>query len=255
MAGGSSPWDLVILFWFALTIPSVLYVAYDLITNTPEMGVMKWGWILVTLYTGVLGLVIYLLSCREPLPGTHERFIAPQWKQAVGSTVHCLAGDGVGIVVAAAITAALGLPMGLDLVAEYIAGFTFGLLVFQALFMKDMLGGDYATAVRRTIVPEWLSMNAVMAGMIPVMVVLMTRDPVGMEPTGFHFWGIMSLALIVGALVAYPVNWWLVATGLKHGMGTDRTLGRGGHDRKTEQKLATERTGEQLMPAGHAMKM
>lgn len=255
LSGGSSAWDLVILFWFALTIPSVLYVAYDLITNTPEMGVMKWGWVLVTLYTGIIGLVIYLLSCREPLPGTHEQYVAPQWKQTVGSTVHCLAGDGVGIIVAAAFTAALGLPMGFDLVVEYLAGFAFGLLVFQALFMKDMLGGDYATAVKRTIVPEWLSMNAVMAGMIPVMVVLMTRDPRGMEPNGFQFWGIMSLALIVGAVIAYPVNWWLVQTGLKHGMGTDRALGRGGHDRKTEQKLAAERTGERVMPVGHQMKM
>lgn len=252
MSGGSQ-WDLVILFWFALTIPSVLFVAYDLITNTPEMGIMKWGWVLVTLYSGVIGLVVYLLSCREPLRNTHEAFVAPQWKQTVGSTVHCLAGDGVGIVVAAAITTALGLPMGLDLVVEYIAGFAFGLLVFQALFMKAMLGGDYATAVRRTIVPEWLSMNAVMAGMIPVMVVLMTRDPRGMEPTGFHFWGIMSLALIVGGVFAYPVNWWLVRTGLKHGMGTDRALGRGGHDMKAEQKLVTGRSGERLMPAGHAM--
>ena len=43
LSGGSSLWDLGILLWFALTIPSVLYVAYDLITNTPEMGVMKWA--------------------------------------------------------------------------------------------------------------------------------------------------------------------------------------------------------------------
>ena len=213
------------------------------------------GWVLVTVYTGVIGLAVYLLSCREPLPGTHERFIAPLWKQSVGSTVHCMAGDGAGIVVAAAITTTLGLPMGLDLVVEYVAGFAFGLLVFQALFMKDMLGGDYATAVRRTILPEWLSMNAVMAGMIPVMVVLMTRDPRGMEPTGFQFWGIMSLALTVGALIAFPVNWCLVRTGLRHGRGTDRARGRGGHDRKTEQKLATQRTGEHVMPAGSAMKM
>jgi len=136
---------------------------------------------------------------------------------------------------------------------EYVAGFAFGLLVFQALFLKDMLGGDYLTAVRRTILPEWLSMNALMAGLIPVMVVLMTRDPLGMAPTGFHFWGIMSVALTVGAVIAYPVNWWLVQTGLKHGMGSHRALGRGGHDDQTEQKLASERTGEKLLPAGHNM--
>jgi len=54
-----------------------------------------------------------------------------------------LAGDATGIIVAAAITSLLRLPMGLDAVVEYAVVFAFGLLVFQALFMKDMLGGSY----------------------------------------------------------------------------------------------------------------
>lgn len=67
-------------------------------------------------------------------------------------------------------------------------------------------------------------MNAVMAGMIPVMVILMSRDMKSMEPTGLRFWGVMSLASIAGFAIAYPVNVWLVAAGLKHGMGTVRVL-------------------------------
>ncbi|MSP13180.1 MAG: DUF4396 domain-containing protein [Chloroflexi bacterium] len=208
------------------------------------MKVMKLGWVLVMLYTGPVGLFVYLLSCREPLPGTHEQFVAPVWKQAVGSTIHCMAGDATGIIVAAAITMTLRLPMGLDSIVEYIAGFAFGLLIFQALFMRDMLGGSYIQAVRRTILPEWLSMNAVMSGMVPVMVILMTRDMSSMEATNPRFWGVMSLATMVGAALAYPVNYWLVAKGLKHGMGTDRALGKGGHSLAVERKLIERRTGE-----------
>lgn len=229
--------DGALWLWFALAFASVLYVAYDLATRTPEMTVMKWGWVLVTLYTGPIGLFVYLLSCREPLPRAHEQFVAPLWKQAVGSTIHCLAGDATGIIAAAAITMALRLPMGLDLIVEYAAGFAFGLLIFQALFMRDMLGGSYLQAVQRTLLPEWLSMNAVMAGMAPVMVVLMTRDMSAMEPTGLRFWGVMSLATLVGAGLAYPVNWWLVATEMKHGMGTVRALGPGGHSLEVERAL------------------
>ena len=201
---------------------------------------MKWGWILVTLYTGVIGLIVYWFSCREPAPGTHEKFIAPLWKQSVGSTIHCMAGDATGIIVAAAITSLLGLPMGVDAVIEYFAGFAFGLLIFQALFMKDMLGGSYWQAVKSTILPEWLSMNAVMAGMIPVMIILMTRDMQAMEPTSLRFWGIMSLASLVGAVLAYPVNLWLVAKKLKHGMGTERALGKGGADVNLEHERLAE---------------
>jgi hypothetical protein len=32
----------------------------------------------------------------------------------------------------------------------------------------------------------------------------------------------MSMALLAGFVVAYPINWWLVARGLKHGMLTVR---------------------------------
>jgi hypothetical protein len=30
---------------------------------------------------------------------------------------------------------------GIDLIVEYIAGFSFGLFIFQSLFMKKMMGG------------------------------------------------------------------------------------------------------------------
>lgn len=220
--------DAILIAWFLLTALSVAYVAWDLITRTPEMKVMKWGWILVTLYTGIIGLIVYWFSCREPAPGAHEKFIAPLWKQSVGSTIHCMAGDATGIIVAAAVTSLLGLPMGVDAVVEYVAGFAFGLFIFQALFMKDMLGGSYWQAVKSTILPEWLSMNAVMAGMIPIMIILMSRDMRAMEPISIRFWGIMSLASLAGAVLAYPVNLWLVAKKLKHGMGTERALGKGG---------------------------
>ncbi len=113
--------NITLWIWFSLTALSVIYVAYDLITSTPEMKVMKWGWILVTLYTGPVGLIVYWFSCREPAPGTHEEFIAPLWKQSVGSTIHCMAGDATGIIVAAVITSLLHLPMGLDAIVEYAA--------------------------------------------------------------------------------------------------------------------------------------
>jgi hypothetical protein len=230
--------DTVVMVWFVLTIASTAYVAYDLLARTPAMGVMKLGWILVLLYTGPVGLIVYMASCRRPGGASHEDFVAPRWKQAVGSTIHCMAGDATGIIAAAAITGTLALPLGVDLIIEYAAGFAFGLLIFQALFMKAMKGGSYLAAVRATVLPEWLSMNALMAGMLPVMVVLTTQDPSAMEPTSARFWGVMAIATIVGGLLAYPVNWWLVASGLKHGMGSPRALGKGGHEPAQEPALA-----------------
>ena len=44
--------DVVLLAWFVLTALSVAYVAWDAYRNNPELTVMKWGWVLVTLYLG-----------------------------------------------------------------------------------------------------------------------------------------------------------------------------------------------------------
>ena len=220
--------DVVLLVWFVMTGLSAVYVAWDAFTSNPEMGVMKTGWLLVTLYTGPIGLALYILTCKEPAPGQHEEFIKPLWKQGLGSLVHCLAGDATGIILAAIVTTTLRFPMWLDVTLEYCFGFAVGLLIFQAIFMKDMLGGSYLTALRKSFLPEWLSMNCVMAGMIPIMVILMDRIPGAMEASSLRFWGVMSLAILLGGVIAYPINVWLVFVGLKHGMGTVRALGKGG---------------------------
>lgn len=225
---GAAAADALLYAWFASVLVSVVYVAYDAFTKNPELTVMKWGWVLVTLYIGPIGASIYVLSCKEPAPGTHERFVAPLWKQSLGSTIHCLAGDATGIVVAAIITTSIGLPMWGDTIVEYVAGFGFGLLVFQALFMRDMLGGSYLAAVESTVLPEWLSMNCVMAGMVVVMVTIRSHAQGTTDVGDVRFWGVLSLAVLAGLVVAYPVNVWLVKNELKHGMGTVRVLGEGG---------------------------
>ena len=242
-AGGGGLIDGVLIIWFLLAGLSAAYVAGDAFANNPELTVMKWGWILVTLYTGPVGAALYILSCKPAVPSEHADFVRPMWKQALGSTIHCLAGDATGIIVAATITMALGLPMWVDTLSEYVFGFAFGLLIFQALFMRDMLGGSYVRALRASFMPEWLSMNTVMAGMIPTMVILMSRDMRAMEPISLRYWGVMSFATLVGLVVAYPVNWWLVANGLKHGMGTTRALGKGGHSVATERARSAGQDG------------
>lgn len=217
------PIDWFLLIWFALAAASTIYVAWDQYRNNPEPVVMKWGFILVTLYMGPIGLLLYVLADKEPRPGEHEAFIKPLWKQGVGSTIHCVAGDATGIILAAVVVAVLGLPMWLDLIIEYVAGFVFGLFIFQSLFMKKMMGGTYWENVRKSFLPEFVSMNFMMAGMAPVMSFLMMgRDMRAMVPTELLFWGVMSVGVMAGFALAYPANVWLVKRGLKHGLMTKR---------------------------------
>jgi hypothetical protein len=210
--------DGALVVWYVLTAASIAVMAFDLATNTPAMGVMKAAWILIALYLGPIGLVVYLLSCRQPLPGTHDAFVAAHWKQSIGSLAHCLAGDATGIILAAMLTYRFGFPNGVDLLLEYTAAFLFGWMIFQALFMRSMLGDDYVLALRKTFFAEFVSMNMVMVGMIPTMVILMRALPESRDPLGPLFWGVMSLATLAGGVTAYPINSWMVRRGIKHGM-------------------------------------
>ena len=240
----------VMLLWFVLTGLSLLFVAVD-IRTTPESPVLKWGFVLVTAYTGVVGAFLYVLGCREPLPGLHERYVAARWRQALGSTMHCVAGDGVGILAGAVLSSFFRLTGPVEVLVEYILGFTFGWTIFQALFMRDMAGGSYTRSLSNTFVPELLSINLLMTGMLPVAMTLKRHIESAGDPTMPVFWFVMSLGLLVGFITSYPMNWWLVSYHLKHGMMTVRPAGASmaGHDH------ATHSSANAAPPAGHVSEM
>jgi hypothetical protein len=116
-----------------------------------------------------------------------------------------------------------------EIILEYVLGFAFGWTIFQALFMRDMAGGSYLRALSSTFISELLSMNLLMAGMVPTVMALKSRIPSAGDPTTPYFWFVMSMGLLVGFIFAYPMNWWLVAYHLKHGMMTVRPAAAAAH--------------------------
>jgi hypothetical protein len=209
------------LLWWILTAPSFLFVAVD-VWRTPAATVLKWAFVILTVFTGPIGAFFYVLGCREPLNGTHEEYVSVRWRQVLGSTMHCAAGDGIGIIVGAAIGGGLALAFWPDFLLEYVLGFGFGWAYFQAFAMRDMAGGSYAKSLRLTFLPELLSMNLLMTGMQLTSRFSMREIAGGDDPARPEFWFIMSMALVVGFACAYPINWWLVAHHMKHGMLTVR---------------------------------
>ncbi len=209
--------DGMMLAWFILTALSLGFVAFD-IPKTPESTVLKWAFVILVVFTGPLGAFFYVLGCREPLKGTHAAYIAVKWRQVLGSTMHCAAGDGLGIIAGAVIASFLSLGALQDFALEYALGFSFGWAYFQAFAMRDMYDGDYVKSLKATFLPELFSMNLLMAGMLPTMRLMMANVEGAGDPLRLVFWFTMSMALIVGFALAYPVNWWLVSQNMKHGM-------------------------------------
>jgi hypothetical protein len=210
------------LMWWILTIPSLLFVVIDIWRTTPESAVLKWAFVILTAFTGPLGAFFYVLGCREPLRGIHEKYVASRWRQVLGSTMHCVAGDGIGIIVGAAIAGGLALSFWPDFLLEYVLGFGFGWAFLQAFAMRDAAGGSYMKSLKMTFLPELLSMNLLMTGMVITSRFAMRTAGEGHDPIRPQFWFIMSMALIAGFVCAYPINWWLVANHMKHRMMTVR---------------------------------
>ena len=119
--------------------------------------------------SGTRGAFLYVLGCREPLPGLHQTYTSIRWRQVLGSTMHCVAGDGVGILTGAVLGTLVQMPPIAEVALEYVLGFAFGWTVFQSLFMRGMAGGSYTRSLSATFIPELLSMNLLMASMVPVM--------------------------------------------------------------------------------------
>jgi hypothetical protein len=68
--------------------------------------------------------------------------------------MHCVAGDGVGILAGAVIASFLTLARPLEIALEYGLGFGFGWTIFQALFMRGVAGAPIAARLHPPSCPS-----------------------------------------------------------------------------------------------------
>jgi hypothetical protein len=125
-----------------------------------------------------------------------------------------VASDASGIAIGGAAAALANFPTWAGFVSQYVVGLAFGLVFFPMWFNPAARGVGFAPQLRASFLPRWFSMNAMMVGMIPLMMWFMSRDGTAMDARSLHFWAVMFVTIIVGGLVSYPVNLWLVANGL-----------------------------------------
>ena len=68
----------VMLLWFILAALALLFVAID-IRTTPESPVLKWGFVLLTAYTGVFMFSAVASPCPDCMNATPRRAGARHW--------------------------------------------------------------------------------------------------------------------------------------------------------------------------------
>jgi len=213
--------------WYAIGALAAAWVLYDTFTaNRHVAPALKAAWPIIVVFFSLIGLALYVWSCRpknigsvesrsgnEEVKRKHHEFVADTWKKVVGSAIHCVGGDGLGIVSAMVVTRLHGFSFWPEFWTEYAVGFAFGWILLQAPAMHHM-GHSWPMSIWKGGRAEFFSMFTVMVGMGLVMR-LLTPIIVGVapQPDTAAFWGIAALGLFVGFLFTYPMNWWLVKIG------------------------------------------
>lgn len=222
----ASPW--FVLAWYGVGAISTMWVLWDLYrVNTATPPAMKWSWPIIVFFFSAFGLLLYLRTFRprgvddmqdgEEKQKAYDEHVQPTFRRVTGSVIHCVGGDGLGIMTAMVIARLLGFSFWEEYWFEYLVGFAFGWFIFQRKAMMKMTDSQLM-ALWMGGRAEFFSMLSVMAGMGLVMGYV-TPLVVGEQPKPFTFgfWGFSMLGLLLGFFLTFPMNWGLVKIGWKHG--------------------------------------
>ncbi len=134
--------------WYGFGLVAAARVFFDvLLANEDVTEALKSGWPVIIFFFSIIGLILYLRTCRPPgivqKSGEearlyHREYVKPKWKKVTGSVIHCVAGDGLGIMTAMVVARFLHFPFWAEFGYEYIIGFVFGWLIFQTWAMHNM---------------------------------------------------------------------------------------------------------------------
>ncbi len=223
----SEPWFVVP--WYGFGAVAATWVLYDELHANKQMKVaMKGPFPIIVFFFSVIGLLLYVFTARAPGIGekegdeakrAHEEYTSNPFRKVTGPVIHCVGGDGLGIMTAMVLARLVGMSFWEEFWFEYAVGYAFGWFIFQYLSFRKM-GDEPFMAWLKGGRAEFFSMITVMAGMGAVMR-LVTPRVVGEQPDPWTwaFWGFGSLGLLAGFIATYPTNWALVKVGWKHGMG------------------------------------
>ncbi len=212
-----------------------LLIAADIVRgNRQHMWIMNLVWPITALYAGPLGLWAYLAVGRQSThdavhgaghEGAHSPGHSRPFWQSVGlAATHCGAGCTLGDLVAEGLVLSF-LPFTLfgqrlfaAWLVDFVLAFAFG-IAFQYFTIKPMKQLSPARGLLAALKADSLSLSAWQVGMYGWMaVVTFVLFGQELDKGGPVFWFMMQLAMLAGFATSYPVNWWLVRTGIKERM-------------------------------------
>lgn len=218
----------------ALAGVCAVWIALDIAAgHRQQMWIMDVVWPITALYAGPLALIAYYrvgrLSTKQAIAEAKARHEKPPGKKkpfwqmvALGSS-HC--GGGCTLADIVGEWALFFFPLtlfGMKLygawAVDYVLALLFGIF-FQYFTIAPMRDLSFSKGMWAAAKADFFSLTAWQVGMYGWMAIA-TFLIFGheLEKTGPVFWFMMQLAMLAGFLTSYPVNWWLLRSGVKEKM-------------------------------------
>lgn len=208
-----------------------LIILIDILSgNKQHMMIMNVVWPVTGLYAGPLALIAYYTIGKK---STHKMMMAMKnqhaqmkktfWQSVVTGTLHCGSGCTLGDIIAECFLFAFPVVLfGSALYGGWLIDFVFAFLagiIFQYYAIKPMKKLSTGEAFKAALKADALSLTAWQVGMYGGMAIatfIIFKHH--LHANTFLFWFVMQFAMILGFITAYPVNWWLIKTGIKEKM-------------------------------------
>jgi hypothetical protein len=212
---------------------SIIIIADMLRGNKQHMWIMNVVWPVTALYGSLYALYMYFkvgrLSTHKAMMEAKRRGEEPPGKQkpfwqmvGLGAT-HCGSGCTLGDIVAEWGVfifpfTILGHKIFGAWIVDYILALLFG-IAFQYFTIVPMRHLPVGKGIWAALKADTLSLTAWQVGMYGWMAVaVFAIYGHEIEKTSPVFWFMMQIAMWFGFMTSYPVNWWLLKSGMKEKM-------------------------------------
>lgn len=219
--------------WFslALAFASALAITADITVAgyRQKMPIMNLVYPITALYWGPVAAWFYFRHGRRQSQrlikerGEPDPEALPAWNVLSKAVSHCGAGCTLGDIGGEWVVAGLGLLiMGKSLLVDYPMDFAWAWalgVVFQYFTIVPMRNMGKLKGIWAAIKADTLSIVAFQAGLFAGMAIYQeVIFAPGLPKTTATYWLMMQLAMILGFFTAWPVNAWLIRTGVKEKM-------------------------------------
>lgn len=207
---------------------SAIIILFNILSgNKQHMMVMNFVWPITGLYAGPLALLAYYTigkkSTSKMMNTKSAQTKKPFWQSVVTGALHCGSGCTIGDILAEMLLLVFPVVLfGNKLygawMIDFVLAFIIG-IIFQYYAIKPMKKISSGQALKAALKADALSLTAWQVGMYGGMAIatfLIFKH--NLEASTFLFWFVMQLAMMLGFVAAYPVNWWLIKKGIKEKM-------------------------------------